>query len=236
MLGDIDKTLEQGMGDFSDAVLRYVQMNDIKNKSYQDFVKMVLINCWRMSVVGVPSFYTALASSEDHSLTVINPHSLSINASPAAEQSMTRFLGDIDFNQMYQLGEKMAPISYMDYQSSNWDDNPMTVYAGQLFLDPSGTGGANRDLIEVTATGTLGTLSGVTGSGTAAASTLTLSSVSDLKIGHVISIGADTGKRIVLINATTKVVTLHSALANTHTDAAVSFTAPTVQTNRMTVV
>ena len=201
-----------------------------------DFVRFTLTNCWRVTIEGVPNYYNPLSSANHHIFTAIDPHSLSINTSPAAEYGFAQFNCDTNFHNLYQFGERMAPISYMDYESSDWDSNPVTVYAGQLFLNPSGTGGATRDLIEVTATGTLGTLSGVTGTGTSGTSTLTLNDVSDIKLGHVISIGSDTGKRIFRINPSTKVVTLHSNLGSSHTGAAVSFTAPTIQTNRMTVV
>ena len=42
LIGDIDRNLEQAIGEFGDSVQRYLKMDDIKNKNYQDFVKMIL--------------------------------------------------------------------------------------------------------------------------------------------------------------------------------------------------
>jgi len=42
MLKDIDLNLQHAVSDFSDSVQRYIQMDDIKSKSYADFVKMIL--------------------------------------------------------------------------------------------------------------------------------------------------------------------------------------------------
>ncbi len=42
MLKDIDINLQHAVSDFSDSVQRYIQMDDIKSKSYSDFVKMIL--------------------------------------------------------------------------------------------------------------------------------------------------------------------------------------------------
>ena len=197
-----------------------------------DYVRLCLINT-DGTISGIPTWDNPLSTSIRHSFTVINPHGLSIGNAPGTEQSISNFVGDASVNNLYQFGEKSLKILYKAHDSSDWDDNPATVYPGQWFFDPTYLNTDVRYVNEVITAGTLGTLAGVTGTATNATALITCNDVSDLRIGQYITIGTD-NKYIVHINATTSVVTVHSNISGGgYTDEAISFTAPTFRKHQL---
>jgi hypothetical protein len=153
--------------------------------------------------------------------------SMGLEGSVGAYAAPTQLLGDVNVSQMWQYGIKASQFLYSDTAFAALP-NATTLFAGQILAPPAywnGASGKRYALDVVYQTGTTGTPNGgnTTCTGTARTGTLTCSSATDLSVGQRISIGTDTNKQVLRVNAavpTAVIVTLTSRLASTYATAA----------------
>jgi hypothetical protein len=166
------------------------------------------------------------------SLTYAPPYN-SAGTSYAAYDAPIQLIGDVNINQLWQYGIHASDFLYSDTAFAALP-NATTLFAGQILAPPaywSGANGLRYALNDVYQTGTTGTPNGgaTTCSGTISTSVLTCTSAADLSTGQRITVGTDANKTIYYVDATNSGavrVNLTSVLAASHTNQALSFSAP----------
>jgi hypothetical protein len=193
-----------------------------------DFVDITLENCRGMDVNGVPSQGGSIAGTTGPYHARIQPHGSTAQAASTAERTAFEVWGDTNLSALFQYGVLNTGPLLTTVGAAGWDANPVTLEVGKLLYDPalSIEGQSPQWVNVVTRRGTLGTLTGVTGTGTTGTLFLVCNDVTNLRLGQEITIGGVDNRIIRLIDASTKTLTLNSNLSTTHTDAAVAFRAP----------
>lgn len=189
-----------------------------------DFQDVTLIDS-KLNVLGVPSYANSrIGTAHRNRLTVLAPHSQQVQGGAASEAQAVEFLGELNvIGSLYHHAKKSAPITH----AATSDLSGVTIYAGDLLMDPATRSSGHRIIRECTGEGTLGTLAGVTGTVANGGTTVTVSDASSLHVGQWIALaGGFSSKRIILIDDDT--VTIHNGTSVTATtDGALTWVAPT---------
>jgi len=156
------------------------------------------------------------------------------NGSKSVDAAMSsQCLGDCNIGQLWQYGIQASALLYSDTAFTSLP-NATTLYAGQILAPPaywSGANGKRYALDVVYQTGTTGSPNrgGTHCSGTEAKAILICDSATDLSIGQRVTIGVDTNKAIVSMNATNPSavqVSLSGNLSASYSTQALAYSAP----------
>jgi len=205
----------------------------LKLEPASDFCRVILEHT-DLYVSGIPWYdgsRKAIAAPY-HSLTVIYPHMPTMNISPGAAAGATEIFGELNVvGILDQYGKRASPFINATTVAANWAD-PMPVRKGTVLMDVDAltTSSTSATCSLALGDGTMGTLTGVTGSGAAAQNVVTLNTwPTDLKIGSYVVIGGE-NKTVTGTNPTALQITLSSNLTTIKTDAAVTYNPPTFKT------
>lgn len=185
------------------------------------------------SIAGIPNLVltdSALGSSGWVSDLIVNPFSVYIGDFPSGTKGPASVIvGEVNFLQgpLKSHGVEITR-RYKVLPASLPSGTP--VYVNDEFTDSTVTSAslALRRTQVCTVRGIAGTLSSVTGTGTSGQSTITLNDVTSLRKGQFLTVAGSskTEYQIRHINATTRVVTLHTTLDLSPSSAAIGWVAP----------
>lgn len=205
----------------------------IKVSPSADRVAFTLINT-KLTWTGIPSAPMYDTTKDNQPFTVLAPHGTLDSASPAIEGNVIDLRGEANIRRLLQFGKPAIATLYADVADTFWNTNPSTLLAGQWVFNPTDVNTNPRKVKEVTVAGTLGTLAGVTGTGTIGTNLLTVNDASNLRMGHWITVVGDANPhKIALLDYTTGILQLANNLGATVAGAAVSFAPPTYRDHRL---
>jgi hypothetical protein len=151
----------------------------------------------------------------------------------ASEAGLTQHIGDSNVGQTYQYGIQASDFLYSDTGFAALP-NATTLFAGQILAPPAYWSKANGDRYAIDVvyeTGTTGSPNGgrTTCKTGTAANQFVCTSATDLSLGEMITVGANTGKEIRYVDATNTanvLVNVNQNVTAVSSPTTLSFTAP----------
>lgn len=193
------------------------------------------------TIVGLPGVIatprTATTTSKRNLNFVYQPLTPSMQQIPGAESSEVEISSDIAAANYYVEGLPVVPLLAGTTTDPSYNAAPKRLKSGAWFFDPAASNAEIRVVTEVLPEAFLGTLTGITASGSAGSPNLALSGsdseILKIRRGYALSIGGSETRRIASIDYENKTAVLTSALSSAHSNATAQFPVPLTRSHQL---